>query len=132
MKKLKEIVVSGSLAEFPFQLLHKDYGRAEFVICPVFKNGKLVELFCEPQQQETDFYYHIKDINYETFSVQSWEYKGYDVPKIWIHGWCDTHKTQFMRVYPPNDTDMIQFDMMAFSSMDIRFVNHKDSFKQKG
>lgn len=94
-------------------------GRAEFSICPVYRYGKLKEMYIFPnQQRDVDTYYKAV-FNYAPldFSIQSWV--GLDTPKIWLHYWCKLHKCAGFRLYVP--TDSKYFDVHFLSGFSINF-----------
>jgi len=103
-----------------FKDVHKDYGRAEFEIRPIFKYGKLKEFLIYPKQQETNvFYYVIEAQNQREFQISSWTHKGFANPNIWLEFWCKEHKTICHRVYVPKDTNIITFENLR--TFNIRF-----------
>jgi hypothetical protein len=95
----------------PFVLLTHNLGRAEFTFCPVWKRGKVSEVFIYPRQQENiDYFYHVACGYSDSFQVSSWSHKGVENPKIWLHFWCKDHKCMSMHVYPPNSTDRLRVE----------------------
>src|ERR1700730_7741227 len=103
IKELEIIELNGE-QEFEFNYMHKDYGRAEFEICAIFKRRKIVELFIYPRQQDVNYYYHYKPENPYSISISYTGYQGLDQPKIWYQYWCKEHKTICTRLYVPNDS----------------------------
>lgn len=99
----------------------KEYGMAEFAICPVVKRGKLKEIFIYLLQQENiEHYYRIPtNKNTSSWSVRSWTHKGLSDPKIWIMYWCKEHKCQSFRVYPPKGST--NFSISLLSDVNICF-----------
>jgi len=97
----------------PFVGMTRNLGRAEFVVCPVFKYGKLREFYMYPAQQENvEFYYVARNKNgWRDFGVNSWS--GVDAPKIWLHSWCKEHKCQSFRLYVPNDAEWFQASFLS-------------------
>lgn len=47
------------------------YGRAEFILCPIYKRGKIVELFVYARQQ--------KDIKYFLHWKSEWGRPSFDI-----------------------------------------------------
>ena len=102
-----------------FDPMHKDYGHAEFDICPVFKYGKLKKVFIYRRQQGTNEAYEIEAQNQKEFQISTWEHKGFNTPRIWRNWWCKDHKTIAFSVYVPKQTNMIEFS--SLSSFGILF-----------
>ena len=109
----------GYVPEIKFKPMHKDYGHAEFDICPVFKYGKLKKVLVYRRQQGTNEVYEIESQGQKEFQITTWTHKGYDVPNIWRNWWCKDHKTISSSVYVPKQTDIIKFD--SSSTFCIRF-----------
>ena len=77
-----------------FKAIHKEYGVAEFIVCPLMKRGKITELRLYPAQQDNPkgIYYAIKcHKNVDSFSIKSWV--GINTPDCWMNFWCKEHKT---------------------------------------
>lgn len=94
-------------------------GRAEFTFCPVYKYGKLKEMYIYPvQQRDIDTYYKAV-FNYAPldFSIQSWV--GLEYPKTWLYFWCKQHKCAGFRLYVP--TDSKYFEVQFLSNFSINF-----------
>ena len=106
-----------------FAPMHKDYGHAEFDICPVFKYGKLKRVFVYRRQQGTNEAYEIEAQNQKEFSISTWEHKGFDIPRIWRNWWCEDHKTITFSVYVPKQTNIIEFS--SLSTFGINFDEEK-------
>jgi hypothetical protein len=100
--------------EQPFEWMTEQYGRAEFVICPIWKGSSIKEVFIHPAQQpDAKHYYHIKGnwkgisfgdllFNYDTIKgVQS----KLNSPKVWMTMWCKEHKCQSFRLYVPRNSN---------------------------
>lgn len=103
-----------------FVPMTKEYGRAEFCICPIYKRGKLRQMYITPQQQpDAKNNYLIDDIHSDSFTVRGASYDS-KYPLIWIHGWCEEHKTQFFRLYV--DENSKHFSVSKLSTLSIDFV----------
>lgn len=107
-KTLVELKLKDTIS---YKDIHPSYGRAEFEFCPVYKKGKLVEIWITPAQQETNKRYRIK-MTYQPYSWQftSWTHKGIENPRIWLQYWCKEHKALCMRVYVPPKTSKIRIE----------------------
>lgn len=99
----------------------QEYGRAEFICCPVFKRGKLKEFYIWPSQQPDAKYYYKVIFKYPPidFSVCSWSHLGIDNPNIWLHSWCEKHKCHSFRLYVPTQSN--QFRIEKLSNFSVRF-----------
>lgn len=94
-----------------YQPRHKDYGRAEFTLCPVFKRGIIRILYIFPKQQESNTCYKLvlptpsrfRCLWFSTFPDRS--------PYIWHTGWCKEHKCYSLEFYVPVGCDY--FDIGA-------------------
>lgn len=96
----EQLLVPGS--RIYFQWASKEYGRAEFSVCPVYKYGKLVDMYIYPRQQkDVDTYYHAH-FNNPPYDFSFSSYDNLTEPRIWIHGWCKEHKCNFFRLYVPD------------------------------
>jgi hypothetical protein len=121
--KIKELELKDKIQYKP---LHPSYGRAEFVFCPVFKYGKMKELFIFRRQQDEDENYHLdlKKLGFKKticFDITSWSHKT-DDPHIWRNPYCKEHKCLAFWVYVPNNTDTIEFEYHFGEELTIRFV----------
>lgn len=95
-------------------------GSAEFMICVLWKRGKVQDIYIYPCQQENITQnYHVKAGFSSSFSVSSWRHKGFERPGVWLFDWCKDHKTPCMSVYPPAGTDC--FYVFLGSSAQIIF-----------
>jgi len=99
----------------------EEYGRAEFVICPVYKRGKMRELYIYPAQQPDAKFYYKVNLEYAPldFSVSSWTHKGMSNPVIWLMFWCKEHKCQAFRVYVPGEAK--RFSVSMLSNVAVQF-----------
>ena len=96
-----------------FEPMHKDYGHAEFDICPVFKYGKLKKVFVYRMQQETNEAYEIEAQNQKEFQISTWTHKGFDKLSVWRNWWCKNHKTISFSVYVPIQTNIMEFSSLS-------------------
>ena len=104
----------------------EEYGTAEFEFCPVFKRGKMTDLFIVRCQQKNNECYHLAlenlGFNKTTqFEIGSWTHKT-DSPTIWKNFWCKAHKAICFCTYAPKDTDTIEFDYHFGNYLTIKFV----------
>lgn len=106
-----------------YNALDENLGRAEFDICPVFKNGIIREIFLIRIQQNVNEGFRLKmpkGYNARVFSITSWTHKT-EAPKIWRNYWCKDHKAICFQTYVPNNTTKIVFDLHFGNTIDIRF-----------
>jgi hypothetical protein len=93
----------------PFTCRDDKYGRAEFIVCPVFKRGIMRELYIDPKQQpqyfEEWFKVDLVDIRIKTLSLSGY-LLGRD-PRVWHSFWCKTHKCFSLELYVANDTSSL-------------------------
>lgn len=107
----------------PFINMTKDYGRAEFLVCPVYKDGFLTELHISPRQQPDAEYDFVIKGEFEQMMISSWV--GVGAPRIWMFAWCPVHKTSAFRVYVPKDADRLE--VMKLSSLSLNFASLKEN-----
>lgn len=117
MEEIK--IKDGDFLEFLWST--EKWGRAEFVVCPQFKRGKLVKMFIYPSQQGISDKYYVWEGTADYFTVQS--YQQLDDPKPWLFRWCKEHKTQSFRVYVPPESKYIWFSVL--STVTIGFTKTK-------
>ena len=86
-----------------FSARSSQYGNAEFIFCPIFKRGKLKEMFIWPAQQPdvTEFFRILLPYVPQNFGISAWTHKGMDEPRPWMFFWCREHKCVAFRVYVP-------------------------------
>ena len=116
--QLKEkILDDGDVVEF-VPITH-DFGRAEFMCCPVYKYGKLKEFYIYHAQQENVEYYY--KVIFSTppldFSITSYGCEA--DPKIWIHFWCKEHKSNSFRFYVPRDSHKFRISKLSNFSVQL-------------
>jgi hypothetical protein len=106
----------------PFVDVSDRLGRAEFIICPQWKRGKLVGISIYPMQQEDmSCYYEWKGEGVNCFYLQS--YQSLEEPKVWMHSYCKEHKCQSLRLYVPRNAKYIWFKVG--STINIGFLKEK-------
>ena len=115
IKELK----SGDIVKFKWST--KEYGHAEFGFCPVFKRGKLHEMFILPlQQPNAKTAYHISAGYSTSFTLNPLVNGGQlNRADIWIHSWCKLHKCLSFRAYVPIGSS--QFQVSLLSDLGIYF-----------
>ena len=107
-----------------YKPIDESLGRAEFEICPIFKDGFLKEIVFFRKQQRTHEEITLnlgKDSKIITFYIDSWTHKK-DSPRIWREYWCKEHETICHNVYVPPKTNKIEFKLNFGDSITIRFV----------
>jgi hypothetical protein len=108
------------------QMTH-DYGRAEFEICPVFKYGRITDLFIVRAQQpaEKEQGYHmnlLKELpSYRINELMIEAQFGLDKPDVWRNWWCKIHRAVCFETYVPNGSTFIKFDAFLGNSFRIQF-----------
>jgi hypothetical protein len=96
-------------------------GRAEFQICSKYKRKKLAELFIYLEQQENIDYYYYWQGKANGLYLGSWN--DLNKPEPWFFGYCEEHKCQTMRMYVPNNSKYLFFEIL--SSINIYFCKTK-------
>jgi hypothetical protein len=90
-----------------FTPITKEFGRAEFEICPIWINRKLVKVVLIPAQQPNAKYIYefIPDNHFwEGITLGGCidkESGRYEFPHIWDSNWCKEHKSHCLRFYVP-------------------------------
>ena len=93
----------------PFVWMTPLYGRAEFSFCPVWKDGRLEEVWITPlQQADHKLTYVIRCSGADSFQVGSWSHKGLEQPWHWIYCWCQEHGCMAFRIYVPPESGYLQ------------------------
>lgn len=107
--------------EQPFEWLTKEYGRAEFILCPIIKEDKIIEVHMYPiQQPDAKNYFVIKNdegwkgIHFgclliegkPTFStvILRKPKDRIEQPVVWKTHFCKDHKTHSFRLYVPRES----------------------------
>jgi hypothetical protein len=109
--ELKEIELKDS-ESIEFVDVTPKYGRAEFVICAKYKNGKIVELFIYPAQQEDIKNYYVWRGSGAT-DLMIGCFHGLDNPKIWLFSYCKEHKGQSFRIYVPDNSKFLHLEVLS-------------------
>ena len=80
------------------------YGEAEFILCPVFRRGKIKELYIFPLQQPDakHFYKLVPGGKYQSIYFSA-HYT--DDPRVWVTYWCKEHKCYSLEFYVPSEGD---------------------------
>lgn len=123
MTQMLEVIEIEDEQSIEFDGYHKDYGRAEFEICIMWKRNKISEVFIYPKQQDVNHYYHYKPKNPYSTSISYSGYQGLDSPEIWFQYWCKDHKTVCTRLYVPEDSKYLWFHPL--STLTIGFIKNK-------
>ncbi len=80
---------------FKFKATSKQYGRAEFCICPIIKYGKVRKIYLTAMQQLNGKHYQIIIPNHykiHIISVTDFTHSP-KPPNMWRSVWCKEHKT---------------------------------------
>ena len=118
IKNRRRLIVLKGKDKVRFIPSDKDYGVAEFLFCPVWKNGKIKELLIYPlQQKNIKHYYKIKCDSSESLSISSWTHLGIEEPKIWLIYYCKEHKTVEFRTYVPKNSNYFEFSVLSMNSI---------------
>jgi len=88
----------------------KEYGRAEFIFCPIWKRGKIIKLHIYPMQQPDAKYFYILDVtaNSKYICPYSWTHLGKENPWPWQFYWCKEHKCMSIKIYVPPNTNTLR------------------------
>lgn len=102
---------------------HKRFGRAEFILCPVFKRGYMQKLFIYRKQQGESgaFVLDVAKVcpRVSQFMVETWTHKT-EAPRIWKNFWCKEHKCISFEVYVPPLTRKMVFNFHFGDTLSIR------------
>jgi len=111
----------------------KNYGRAEFAFCPVWKRRKLDALyiyqdryrrFPRKQQDNAECSYVVRSGYSDGLAVlSSWTHRGVEEPRAWLYWWCREHKCMSFNCYAPANSD--RFTVHLGSTMGIYFELRK-------
>lgn len=100
-------------------------GRAEFIFCPIWKDGIMTRLLIYPRQQRVKVFCYdlsLKDAGMvKNFCFHSWTHKGIEQPHAWRMYWCEEHATVSYEVYVPSKTNRLSFEPHFGDSIDIHF-----------
>ena len=147
--KLERVDIDGMVGMFSkdrtmikFEGVVQNYGRAQFMICPIFKNGKIRKVFIYPRQQPNakHFYVFENEMNgWEGLDLGECMYaeKKLSFPHVWVTHWCKEHKCHSMLLYVPQfsgsffiSTDLNRFSInWRGSDMTQEFVNGEVAIK---
>lgn len=118
-KWIEKIIVAEE--KIDFVPMTQEYGRAEFIFCPVYKYGKMKELYIYPKQQPDAKFYYKFELKYTPldFSISSWAHQGMDDPNIWLMFWCKEHKCMSFSVYVPIQAK--SFHISTYSNLRVQF-----------
>lgn len=117
-----ELVALEENKKYPFTWKTDNWGVAEFIVCPVYKYGKLVEFNMFSAQQKADNHYQYKfDYKPMDWGISSWIHKGMESPRIWLHFWCKEHKSPSFRFYVPANST--HFSVSTLSNFSVDFSN---------
>ena len=109
--KLTKKTLTDSMLSKPneFEAVTQNYGRAEFVVCPIIIRGKIREVYIYPLQQpnaKNYFYVENKDgwngIHFGTLLLEN--NKGIDQPCVWKTFYCKEHKCHSFEFYVPKSS----------------------------
>jgi hypothetical protein len=98
-----------------FDWKHPNYGRAEFVICPQFKYGRIKRVYLTTKQQEPHRGWVFPEINSDSYSISSWV--GLEKPKVWLTFWCKEHKTPTTYFYVPPNSEFLDIQILSTFSL---------------
>lgn len=85
----------------------KRLGCAEFIVCPVFKYRKLVNVYVYPKQQENRNYFYVWEG--EARGLWLTGYEGLGDPNVWQTFYCKEHKCHSLEMYVPVGSNYISF-----------------------
>ena len=105
--KLQKREIYEDYKEIPFTWLTQEYGKAEFVFCPVVRNNKIRRVLIYPKQQPGAKEYFI------ITNEDGWEGIDFGVllvnsqlshPIIWKTYFCKKHKSYSIQMYVPKNS----------------------------
>lgn len=106
--KLTKKILIDDYKEQYFEWRTKEYGRAEFILCPIIKRSKIREIHLYPiQQPNAKHYYVIKNsygwegVHFGTLLVQEDGKDKVEQPTVWSTHFCKRHKTHSFEFYVP-------------------------------
>ena len=91
----------------------KEYGRAEFSICPVFKRGYIRECYIYPYQQGTNTYYQVVIPPRMKLTGLYFGADPDNPPRAWMTFWCKEHKCHAFLFYVPRELTSFVVEAMA-------------------
>lgn len=129
--EVKEITTEDKI---PYEWMTTIYGHAEFVICPVFKYGRLTDIYLYRRQQVEYNGYHI-DLLKEKPTLRMDEFllegRPTNTPVIWRNWWCKEHKAVAFDTYVPKNTNTIRFDAYGGNSLRVQFTSSSETGNQR-
>lgn len=100
--------------EIHFTPITKEYGRAEFSFCPVWEDGRFLELWIYPLTlPDAKQRWVVRAAGRQAFMVNSWIHKGMGLPWHWIFYWCEEHKCMAFRSYAPDEATKFTVHMIG-------------------
>lgn len=107
-KKITKKVLREDYQKQPFIWMTKQYGHAEFIICPIIKRGKMKKVMMYPvQQPEAKHYYEVthpdgwSGIDFGTYLKNN---NQLEKPWVWNTHYCKEHKSHSFRLYVPRES----------------------------
>lgn len=100
-----------------------DYGRAEFVICPVFRRGIMRELYIDPRQQP-QYFKEWFQIDLDGIPANQMHFSGYpkeNDPEIWRSFWCKEHKCFSIELYVSASSHYFEVQPHFGDTVDLEF-----------
>ena len=106
-----------------FQDFTQQYGRAEFIICPIFRHGKCKRVYITALQQKREIRDWVLDLPYAVECVwfSSWVHKGLSEPRIWRQYYCKEHKCLTSELYVPTGSGCMTFEVCFGDTFRINF-----------
>lgn len=104
MTKDFKLIELESGTDYDFKWIDDSYGVAEFVVCPVYRYGKLREFHMFSKQQPNDLKHYwtkFEDGTPMDWSISSWTHKDMEAPRVWLNFWCKEHKCNAQEFYVP-------------------------------
>jgi hypothetical protein len=92
----------------PFEVATKEWGRIEFIICTLYRRGKLNGFWVYPKQSNIIEAWHFPYTYHNDFGNSS--YDNLDAGRAWLFWWCKEHKCPSMSIYAPNNAKYLKID----------------------
>ena len=95
-----------------YEWVSRNYGRAEFQFCTIFRDEMLTEMYIYRIQQENiDKQYHLSchESNITGIYWDSVDTKG----NLWRNLWCCEHHCLSFEVYVPENTSQVTFSQRS-------------------
>jgi hypothetical protein len=119
-----EIINKNIGDEIPVKSIDSHYGGAEFVICPVFQDGFMRELYITPKQQ-SDYLGKMFKVDLTTMGINVLSLNGYPAlvndPNVWLTYWCQEHKCYSLELYVSNGTKLLKIDTHFGNTISLNF-----------